>query len=306
MKCPKCGYLGFETTDRCRNCGYDFSLAAPLPEAELPLRPAPADLAMVDLTLRDDISDDDVRSDNAPPRLTLDEGATPEADDTLPDEPTGAEGAVAVEPVRGSSEELPLFAPRPAGPPLAVRRPGTEVPRAKRTTTRPLRVEAPSLPLVAESTPPAARRSTVTARAPRADVAGTARRLAAGLIDVVILGSIDALVLWLTLRIVGLDLTREDLAVIRPLPMAGFFLVLAFLYLVGFTIGGGQTVGKMALGLRVIGDDGQGVDLTGAVVRACGAIASTCTLGLLFVPVCFSPDRRAFYDRLAGTRVVVA
>ena len=26
MKCPKCNYLGFETGDRCRNCGYDFSL----------------------------------------------------------------------------------------------------------------------------------------------------------------------------------------------------------------------------------------------------------------------------------------
>ena len=22
MKCPKCSYLGFETGDRCRNCGY--------------------------------------------------------------------------------------------------------------------------------------------------------------------------------------------------------------------------------------------------------------------------------------------
>src|SRR5687768_16466291 len=27
MKCPKCAYLGFETSDRCRNCGYDFSLS---------------------------------------------------------------------------------------------------------------------------------------------------------------------------------------------------------------------------------------------------------------------------------------
>ncbi len=27
MKCPKCGYLGFERVDRCRNCGYDFSLS---------------------------------------------------------------------------------------------------------------------------------------------------------------------------------------------------------------------------------------------------------------------------------------
>ena len=29
MKCPKCGYLGFESGDRCRNCGYDFSLSSP-------------------------------------------------------------------------------------------------------------------------------------------------------------------------------------------------------------------------------------------------------------------------------------
>ena len=28
MKCPKCGYLGFEHVERCRNCGYDFSLTA--------------------------------------------------------------------------------------------------------------------------------------------------------------------------------------------------------------------------------------------------------------------------------------
>src|SRR5574341_1311888 len=34
MKCPKCGYLGFETGDRCRNCGYDFSLTGPAQSSE--------------------------------------------------------------------------------------------------------------------------------------------------------------------------------------------------------------------------------------------------------------------------------
>ena len=29
MKCPKCGYLGFDRVDRCKNCGYDFSLVSP-------------------------------------------------------------------------------------------------------------------------------------------------------------------------------------------------------------------------------------------------------------------------------------
>ena len=45
MKCPKCNYLGFETGDRCKNCGYDFSL---MDEPESPIE---FDLD-VDLALR--------------------------------------------------------------------------------------------------------------------------------------------------------------------------------------------------------------------------------------------------------------
>ena len=30
MRCPKCRYIGFEEQDRCRNCGYDFSLSQPV------------------------------------------------------------------------------------------------------------------------------------------------------------------------------------------------------------------------------------------------------------------------------------
>ena len=39
MKCPKCAYIGFEASDRCKNCGYDFSLVpSSLDDRELPLR----------------------------------------------------------------------------------------------------------------------------------------------------------------------------------------------------------------------------------------------------------------------------
>jgi uncharacterized RDD family membrane protein YckC len=110
---------------------------------------------------------------------------------------------------------------------------------------------------------------------------------------------------WLTVRLAGLTPTVEDLQVIRPVPMAAFLLVMAFLYLTGFTVGGGQTIGKMVTGIRVTGDDGRGVDITGAVVRSLGCIAAVATLGLLFVPAFFGPERRAVHDRLAGTRVVV-
>ena len=54
MKCPKCDYLGFEEVDRCRNCGYDFSLMSAPEIPELPLRSDHADLGPLDdLTLVD-------------------------------------------------------------------------------------------------------------------------------------------------------------------------------------------------------------------------------------------------------------
>ncbi|MGH9311719.1 MAG: hypothetical protein ACRD1S_00845, partial [Vicinamibacterales bacterium] len=38
MRCPKCRYISFERAERCRNCGYDFSLASESSEPELPMR----------------------------------------------------------------------------------------------------------------------------------------------------------------------------------------------------------------------------------------------------------------------------
>src|SRR4030081_3007041 len=41
MKCPKCAYLGFESVDRCRNCGYEFSLSQSVPLPDLSIRAEP-------------------------------------------------------------------------------------------------------------------------------------------------------------------------------------------------------------------------------------------------------------------------
>jgi uncharacterized RDD family membrane protein YckC len=45
VKCPKCSYLGFDTGDRCKNCGYDFSLlsAAEFEPPEYEVHPASID-----------------------------------------------------------------------------------------------------------------------------------------------------------------------------------------------------------------------------------------------------------------------
>jgi uncharacterized RDD family membrane protein YckC len=54
MKCPKCLYIGFETGDRCKNCGYDFSLLAAVDEPDapedLPLRAGELELPSFDLS----------------------------------------------------------------------------------------------------------------------------------------------------------------------------------------------------------------------------------------------------------------
>ena len=73
MKCPKCHYLGFESGDRCRNCGYDFSFlpdgkddAQADPDPELhdgdegpPLVDLPLNLAPLDAESPDDVRFDD-------------------------------------------------------------------------------------------------------------------------------------------------------------------------------------------------------------------------------------------------------
>jgi uncharacterized RDD family membrane protein YckC len=169
-----------------------------------------------------------------------------------------------------------------------------------------VRFEEPVLPLVVEP-PEVEDRPAVAARSSRPvapEGAGAAARVAAALVDTVLLVGIDLAVVWLTLRVAGLEPTAEGLAMLHPVPMAAFFVVLAFLYLVGFTLGGGQTIGKMLTGIRVTGDDGRGVDLTGAVVRALGCLVSVLTLGVLYLPAFVDADRRAVHDRLAGTRVV--
>ena len=129
-------------------------------------------------------------------------------------------------------------------------------------------------------------------------------RVGAGVIDLVLLAGIDAAVLFLTLRIAGLQTTLEDLRVIPIVPFVGFLLILAFGYLAAFTVAGGQTIGKMVLKLRVIGDDGRPLDAAGGVLRAVGCMLVPATLGLSYVPALFSSDHRAVHDRLAGTRVV--
>jgi uncharacterized RDD family membrane protein YckC len=335
MKCPKCGYLGFETTDRCRNCQYDFSLAPfaldpdlalqngdgmpdPTADFELPGMPRlPDNLtpSSLDLDRLFGAGAESPRPPPSPPPMTaLAEPAPPpvqraprrqsEGEEEMP----GSANETASDPSALPFDDAPLpAAPRAARPPLAVRRTTPEIPKNRPRPTRPVKAESV---LAFEADAPAASRSTGTRPSAGETVASLmepptlAARLGAGAIDLALLAAIDAIVVILTLRIAGLQTTAEDFLVLPPIPFVGFLALLAFGYVASFTVAGGQTIGKMLLKLRVIGDDGRPVDAAGGVLRAAGCMLVPITLGLSYVPALFSSDHRALHDRLAGTRVV--
>jgi uncharacterized RDD family membrane protein YckC len=128
-------------------------------------------------------------------------------------------------------------------------------------------------------------------------------RLAAGLLDTVLLASLDAVVIVLTLRLGELDLQSLDTLPVAPL--AGFLILLNGGYVVVLTLAGGQTLGKMAFGVRVVDRAGCLVTTSIAVVRALGYLVSVLPLGLGVVWMFLDTDRRAWHDRLAGTRVLM-
>ena len=285
MKCPKCQYVGFESGERCRNCGYEFALAVDESSADLPIGPSPEPSAPLA-----DFSMTPVPPETRPPATAFDL------------------------PLFG--DDAPLVTP-PAVPraPLAVRRHNPGLPR-----TRAARAGEPALDLepdVAEPVPAPVKPS----RAAREDLAafpsevtppliaaGAGPRLLAALLDLTILGGADAVIIYLTLRWTGLAF--EEIHLMPVAPMAGFLALIDGGYLVCFTVAGGQTIGKMTAGIRVVRArastlwEGR-VPLGTAVLRAAATLVSLLPAGLGFVPALVG-ERRAVHDRLADTRVVNA
>jgi uncharacterized RDD family membrane protein YckC len=312
MKCPKCNYLGFETGDRCKNCGYDFSFIVATietPEGD-----------MIDVTM---------------PR---DEGTTPDLDLTLPGDTAAPADAVAPHRV----PELPLFGsavqddndeplirvPGAPRPPLAVRKTPEAAPRL-RAVPKPAPAEAAlefaddeaeAAPVAAErpidapppfperprpgvpdvSEPPMADVGRVDT--PRLTTSAPLPRLAAAAIDHVILIAIDLAVVYFTLRMTGL--TMSDWPALPVAPLVTFLLLLKVAYFMAFTAVGGQTIGKMATHIRVVTESLGPLDPATAARRTAVATASTIVFGLGFIPALFAADRRALHDRVAHTRVV--
>jgi uncharacterized RDD family membrane protein YckC len=108
---------------------------------------------------------------------------------------------------------------------------------------------------------------------------------------------------YFTLQICGLAF--NEVALLPKGPMLAFFLVQNGGYFAAFTTGG-QTLGKMATGIRVVPTEPAGtLDFGRAVIRTAIWLILAIPAGLGFLTL-FSRDHRGLHDRFAGTRVVRA
>ena len=285
MKCPKCGYLAFESGDRCRNCGYEFSLSTGNSD--------PMDLPL------------DLGPDESRPPLDLDRVIGARDDAAVEDLPLflppGEISDRSTDSRRADASTARDDAPLITGPlrpraPLGVRRATPEVPRARTRATKTAThddtlFDDPPSALASPGGEPAVE-----------PLATPFRRIAAALVDATLLCALDALVLYFTLRLLGL--ATNQLLELPLLPLIAFILLLNGGYFIAFTTVGGQSIGKMALGIKVISREESVVPIGRATVRTLAYVVSALPLGAGFLPAVLGADRLALHDRVAHTRVV--
>lgn len=296
MKCPKCGYLGFQQVARCRNCGYEFSLAPPAPIPDLALNERRDEEPPADLSFLAPASPARAQAP-APPRADLPLFQAPIDDTPL------------------------ITAPSPPRTPLAVRRATPEVPRLRvepraqsfdlsfepesampTSPDRAVRPGGPSSPLVARRRAADPQQTRSEADFPGQRDAGLVARFFAMAADLVLLAIVDVVVVYFTMQICGLSVL--ELAALPKAPMLAFLVVQNGGYFVAFTASG-QTLGKMAAGIRVVtADADEPLTVGRASLRTLMWTLLALPAGLGFVTALFRPDHRGLHDRFAGTRVV--
>jgi len=141
--------------------------------------------------------------------------------------------------------------------------------------------------------------------------AGLSLRIVAFILDLMVLISawiilfLGSAFLFLLIRTDGLDRDPTDSEFWVAAGIAVFgYLVFVPLYHVLMWSRWGQTVGMMAVRIRVVGRDGGRISVGRATVRLIAYIATTLPLSLGLAYALFDRQRRALHDLLAGTAVI--
>jgi len=259
-----------------------------------------------ELPLFRDVDGEGAADGGEPPTLEVPQG--PRSAGDLEIAPRGFDSAAGTETARGNVLDalLPSPAPsRPESPPPAVERPRpAPEPRARPGTrdrfspaavmeTREREDAAPSSwdlgPSPSAALPPVER------------PAQAFERVQAAVVDLLLLSALFSVAAYFASRAARVD-------VVGLLPtwpyLLGYFALLGLTYAGYFTGTTGQTLGKMATGLRVVDRFGGPPAYVRAFARGIVGTLGVLLAGGGVLPMLFDPARRTLHDPLFGTRVV--
>jgi uncharacterized RDD family membrane protein YckC len=131
-------------------------------------------------------------------------------------------------------------------------------------------------------------------------------RVGAYLIDVMVLQGIFLAIWGPVPEVPGAAHGIPDFgAIVRELgPRLAYQIVIQLAYTVILNGQFGATLGKLAIGARIVNVDNSPIGFGKALLRWVAMIASNLTLGIGYLIVAFRPDKRALHDLLAGTKVI--
>jgi uncharacterized RDD family membrane protein YckC len=129
---------------------------------------------------------------------------------------------------------------------------------------------------------------------------GIIPRFIAHIIDQIILGTVGAAIGLFFGLLMGQGADRDMAGV----AILGMSVVISVIYYLGFWSMGGQTPGKMLLGLVIVQDDGKPLTFVGALLRFFGYFVSNLVLSLGFAAIAFDATHRGWHDKIASTVVV--
>jgi uncharacterized RDD family membrane protein YckC len=155
------------------------------------------------------------------------------------------------------------------------------------------------LSAVAVAEPGAPARATPASSTAVSRPAGFWRRALALVLDLVVV----TILLAVGDRLAGALAARQLVA--RAF-QATFDVVVPTAYFVLMHGAGGQTLGKMLVGARVVGTSGEPIGYLRALGREAAAVLSALLLFLGYAMAAVRRDKRALHDLLAGSRVVRA
>ncbi|TAJ40819.1 MAG: RDD family protein [Reyranella sp.] len=125
-------------------------------------------------------------------------------------------------------------------------------------------------------------------------------RLVAYIIDAILL----SLAMGVVGSVVGFNVFATDMESYNPVANL-VSLVIGWLYFALLESSErGATVGKMAMGLRVVTDQGQRLSFLNATGRYFAKIISAIILCIGFIMIAFTDRKRGLHDMIAGTLVI--